>query len=415
MSCEPTRIELSKDAATEVQVTVTPDPGDGTAVGFVVSGLSITAAGTTTSGSVTFTIAAVTADDYSIWDAVLQVGSNAPADASAVAVPTAGTQTVGVTIDGTDVSYCAGTGGGLPSLPTDNLFVGDASNEAVATAMSTINLSEFNNDLSFTGGGNDYLSKPTYTNNQVRLFDDLYSCTPDKIDQGLNQWWLMSGGSGVAPADYVTSEVRGATQLLITNTANRRYAFWGPMFLTGADPADGDKLLWETRARLEDQSATGGALRIGLIDWATDVNLNDMTPYSSLYTTFDFACIAIDLAETNLTIGNKDTGSAGNGTKTDLGGSYPKSSYVDTFVRLAVYAEYNATDADWDLTFYVNGTSVHTLSMSFASALVPYVGMGMTSQLGQHAAQIDWISYQVKQGSPPSGRVTHVDIDAVGS
>ena len=551
MSCEPTRIELSKDAATEVQVTVTPDPGDGTTVGFLVSGLSITSAGTTTSGSVTFTIAAVTADDYSIWDAVLQVGSNAPADASVVVVPTAGTQAVGVTVDGTDVSYCAPTGGTLtastlegpvlfnarnseattinkgdvvcitghsgnttevgladatdpskmpafglayetkesnqpikivtlgdltevdtdafnvgdtlyvndtpgglsntpplgettliqnvghvvrrsatvgrikvvgagrandtPHLGTDKLFVGDANNEAITKAMSTINLSEFNNDLSFTGGGNDYLSKPTYTNNQVRLFDDFYNCTPDRIDAGVNQWWLNSGGSGVTPQDYVATDVRGATSCSFGNTNNRRFTFWGPMFLTGADAADNDKIVWEARVQVTDNTATAGALRLGLVNWDSTLNFNDSSPYGTGYSVVDYACIAISLSETNLQVSYKGTGTPGNGTNVDLGASYPRSSYVDTFVRLGIYAAYNTTNSNWDCTFYINGTSVHTQSVAMDSAIVPYLGDGHGTTGGTHSMEVDWISCQVKQGSPPSGRVTHVDIDSVGS
>lgn len=263
------------------------------------------------------------------------------------------------------------------------------------------------------GGANDYVSKPSYTNNQVRLFDDFYQCTPDRIDAGLNQWWLMSGGSGVTPGDFVDAAVRGAAQITIGTQNNRRFTFWGAMFVTGADAADGDELVWETRVRLTDNSSTTGALRVGFIDWDNTLNYNDSTPVGDSYTGFDFASIAIHLGETNLIIGNKDTGGAANGTKTDLGSSYPKSSYVDTFVRLGAQVKYNNTDSDWDLTFYVNGVSVHTLSMTFSSAIVPYIGMGHGTQTGAHSMEIDWISYQAKQGSPPSGRTTLLDIESI--
>ena len=280
-----------------------------------------------------------------------------------------------------------------------------------ARAASNWNLSEFTNDL--TIGANDYVSKPSYTNNQVRLFDDFYQCTPDRIDAGLNQWWLMSGGSGVTPGDFVDAAVRGAAQINIGAQNNRRFTFWGAMFVTGADAADGDELVWETRVRLTDNSSTTGALRVGFIDWDSTLNYNDATPVGDGYTGFDFASIAIHLGETNLIIGNKDTGSAGSGTKTDLGSSYPKSSYVDTFVRLGAQVKYNNTDSDWDLTFYINGVSVHTLSMTFSSAIVPYIGMGHGTQTGAHSMEIDWISYQAKQGSPPSGRTTLLDIESI--
>ena len=550
MTCETTRLELSNRATTSVVVTPTSDPGDGTPITFESAGLGIDLSEDTADGSVTFDVSAVSAGVNALFDATLQVDTNPAVAVTIQVVDSNDAQTVGVSLDDTDVTYCAATGGqsasslngpvlfaarnnagstlakgelvyisghsgnkpdvgraiasdsskmpafgftyesaaqgedirivtlgdlpnvntaansvgdllyvdataagsktstpptgeanaiqnvgivvrsdatagrikvfgagranDTPNLNNNKLFVGDSSNEAQPKAMSAINLSEFNNDLSGLTGGNDYLSKPTYTNNQVRLFDDFYNCTPDRIDAGVNQWWLNSGGSGVTPQDYVATNVRGATRCEFGNTNNRRFTFWGPMFLTGADAANNDKIMWEARVQVTDNTATAGALRLGLVNWDSTLNFNDSSPYGTGYSVVDYACIAIDLASTNLQISYKGTGSAGNGTNVDLGSSYPRSSYVDTFVRLGVYAAYNTTDSDWDCTFYINGTSVHTQSVAMNNALVPYLGDGHGTTGGAHSMEVDWISCQVKQGSPPSGRTTLVDIDSAG-
>ena len=108
MACNPTRIEISNSAATTMIVTLATDPGDGSTVSFEVDGLSIDDSATTSSGVATFTIAAQTGQpNFSLWDATLQVESNAPADAVVMIVETNEAQNIGVQLDDADVSYCA--------------------------------------------------------------------------------------------------------------------------------------------------------------------------------------------------------------------------------------------------------------------------------------------------------------------
>ena len=107
----------------------------------------------------------------------------------------------------------------------------------------------------------------------------------------------------------------------------------------------------------------------------------------------------------------KDTGSAGHPTETDLGGSYPMTSYVDTWLRLGIKAVYNSGNSNWDITYYINGTSVSTTTMTFATALVPYVGGSVGTASGSCEMTLDWISYQGNIGSQVSGRTTRLDID----
>ncbi len=108
MACNPTRIELSNSAATTMIVTLATDPGDGSTVSFEVDGLGIDDSATTSSGVATFTINAQTGQpNFSLWDATLQVESNAPAAAVVMIVETNEAQNIGVQLDDTEVSYCA--------------------------------------------------------------------------------------------------------------------------------------------------------------------------------------------------------------------------------------------------------------------------------------------------------------------
>jgi hypothetical protein len=125
MACNATRIELSNSAVTTLTVTLTTDPGDGTTVLLIVGGLSITTSGTTSGGSATLTpVAAVVADTNSLWDAVIQVGTNRPAVAEVLVTETNTSQNLGITITDSQVTYCApvsGGGGGGDAVTAGNL------------------------------------------------------------------------------------------------------------------------------------------------------------------------------------------------------------------------------------------------------------------------------------------------------
>jgi len=112
MACTPTRILLSNTASTTMNVTLSSDPGDGTTVTFQVDGLSISESETTSSGVAVFTIAANTAEDFSLWDATLQVASNTAVEAEVQSVETNGAQTIGVTLSDSAVTYCSPLSGG---------------------------------------------------------------------------------------------------------------------------------------------------------------------------------------------------------------------------------------------------------------------------------------------------------------
>lgn len=112
MTCNATRIELSNNNATTVEFTVSSTPADGTGVALNVPGLAISSTPTTTGGVATVVIPSVAGGTNDIYDATLQVGSNAAIAVDVLVVETNKDQAIGVTISDAGVSYCAPTGGG---------------------------------------------------------------------------------------------------------------------------------------------------------------------------------------------------------------------------------------------------------------------------------------------------------------
>ncbi len=104
-----------------MNVTVSPDPGDGVSVTFQVDGLTISDAEPTSSGTAVFSIATVVAVNNSLWDATLQIGSNTPVEAEVQVVESNGSQTIGVTLTDSEVTYCSptSTGGGGSGTVTE--------------------------------------------------------------------------------------------------------------------------------------------------------------------------------------------------------------------------------------------------------------------------------------------------------
>ena len=139
MTCNPTTIQLSSSGTTTINVTLSTDPGDGTAVTLEVDGLSISESASSSSSAVVFTVAAQTAANYSLWDATIQVGSNLTVDATAQVVETNGAQTIGVTITDAAVSYCSPlSGGGGGSGTVTSITAGSGLTGGTITSTGTI-------------------------------------------------------------------------------------------------------------------------------------------------------------------------------------------------------------------------------------------------------------------------------------
>jgi len=144
VSCNPTRILLSNSGATTMNVTVSPDPGDGVSVTFQVDGLTISDSEPTSSGTAVFSIATVVAVNNSLWDATLQIGSNTPVEAEVQVVESNGSQTIGVTLTDSEVTYCSptSTGGGGSGTVTGVLgtapIVSDGNNTTPTISLADV-------------------------------------------------------------------------------------------------------------------------------------------------------------------------------------------------------------------------------------------------------------------------------------
>lgn len=183
MTCDATRIQLSNNATTDVVFTVTPDPG-AVSLTFQVDALSIDLVGTLSSGSVTFSVPAVLRPALDIFDATIQVGTNAAIAADVLVVDSNTAQAVGVNIDGQDVTYCAPTTGGgtTPSEPAVEYVYGERSILA--------ELKEQPAHVSFVG---DSISSNGNTAFATLFHGALFEWRP-------NQWkgaWFHTNGTGV--------------------------------------------------------------------------------------------------------------------------------------------------------------------------------------------------------------------------
>jgi len=299
------------------------------------------------------------------------------------------------------------------TIPTARIDTGTTADKVVVLdgsgKLPAVDGSQLTGITGTGGGGTDYTMAPiTQT---WRYFDDFFSHQPDRSPfAGNNQFWLFAGGSGITANIYAVEIAgsRGVGQHLL-NANNDRYTYWGARVLSGYEETDGDELIWEARLYVEDGNASSGQVRLGVVEPNSNLNYND-TPPGSGYSAYRFAGFNFSLGSTNVATSALTGSAPGTPTTTDLGSSYPISNYVDTWFRLGVHAKYNATDSDWDITYYINGTSVGTTSMTFTNSLIPYVGVYLGGYTGNVNVGIDWISYQGNIGADDSSRINLIDI-----
>jgi len=369
------------------------------------------------SGSISTHNAITTAHGISTFGATLVDDADAATARTTLGLGTAATSATTDFVASTDVSAFGGTliDDADAATARTTLGLGTASTVNTGTSAGNIVVLDASAKLpavdgsqltNISGsGGTDYMSRPiTQT---WRYFDDCYAATIG-ASGGLYQFWATAGSSSVSTSSASVSGARGVISHFLNGNYDR-YTYWLADILSGATEADGDELIVEARLYLEDNSATAGTMVVGVAD-RTSGPAHNAQPPTAGYNASDYAAICVDLSRTNLVTVVKDTGTATSPTVTDLGGSYPTSSYVDTWVRMGVHAKYNATDSDWDITYYLNGANVGTASMTFTSELIPYVGVGVGSGASAMTMYSDWISYQGNIGSLISGRTTLIDI-----
>lgn len=147
-----------------MNVTVSPDPGDGTSITFQVDGLTISDAEPTSSGTAVFSIATVIAVNNSLWDATLQIGSNTPVEAEVQVVESNGSQTIGVTLTDSEVTYCSPTSTGGSGTVTEVTGVTPIS---VANGTTTPAVSLDNDGITTAKIADDAVTSPKIADDAV--------------------------------------------------------------------------------------------------------------------------------------------------------------------------------------------------------------------------------------------------------
>ena len=247
MSCNPTRIELSNDAETSVEFTVTPAPDPVVDVYFDVPGLSIDTATTLSAGgSATVAIPAVSADTNAIFDASIQVGTNPAVAADVQIVDTSSAQSVGVNINSDGVTYCAATGAddlatwtgstnvttlgtistgtwSATTIAVDKGGTGATTEAAARTSLEITNLGSYTGQIETVAEKTyvlDAYVPAAVTITRVRAYTDSGSVTVE-LKNGISQvksWTADSSSTGDQTGLTSTSVSAGASLTLVTTS-----------------------------------------------------------------------------------------------------------------------------------------------------------------------------------------------------
>jgi len=244
MTCNATRIQLSNTDATTVEFTVSSTPADGTVVAFTVAGLSISASPTTTAGVASVAIPSVAGGTNDIYDATLQVGSNAAIAVDVLVVETNEDQAIGVTISDAGVTYCAPTsgGGGGGTSPVYEYIYGNA--EQLAELKSDdVHLSIFGDSLSSNAG----------TEFTTLFHAAFFEFHPDRWTGA----WFHTNGTdagvktGRPPGESDTS-VPAGSDLMVPGTLDRHTSNWSRSGIASANTTQD----WDAQFYLQWLSST---------------------------------------------------------------------------------------------------------------------------------------------------------------
>jgi hypothetical protein len=174
----------------------------------------------------------------------------------------------------------AGRSNATPNLNQDKIFLGDSNNRAVSTALSSINLSSFNDDvvsgsyLPLTGGT---ISSNLTISGNLTVSGTTTTVNSETINLADNFILLNSNHTGDSPTENAGIEIKRSTD----NSANKKF-FWNE----ATDQWNADSALVATS--FIKQSNSGGFLKAnGTED--TNTYLTSETSHSDVLVDGDFA------------------------------------------------------------------------------------------------------------------------------
>ena len=285
----------------------------------------------------------------------------------------------------------------LTSNVTFTLPSADGTNRQVLQTDGSGNLSFANQT-----GDNDWKFDPTNTG-QTSIFDDFMGSDGSSPMPRFLGLATATGGNwnsalapdtmGVADTDsYGVCEAE-------TSTATAARVIMNLPRLMRNSPSNGDEWLWEVRVRPTLATGDGyfmfGAVQpngAGVLDHNDQIGVTgaDDNPRAWIYADKDntYWKSGVSNATGSVTITAADTAQA----------------YADnTFVRLALHCKYDSAGNEYDLTFYVNGVSRYTTSLS-AGQGSPYgrIELANNGTGTQQRAMFDWSMIQYTRHAVPN-------------
>lgn len=225
----------------------------------------------------------------------------------------------------------------------------------------------------------------------IKLFEDFFGNT---INDGT--WWYgkrsTSGVSLSNNSSTGTDDAFGAYKITVDGTASKYGIIDGPHSISKPTPLNGEACLFESRLRINTTGSNGEvALVLGGFN-NTDIWQNDYLGFKEYgaSSTPHRVIVGHINGESNWRYASGNTADF-TGSSSDTGVACENSTYT----RLAIKCIYNSSDADWDWTIYINGSSVATGTLDDDYQLGCQLGMrGFDSSKPLH---VDWISCQFKR------------------
>jgi len=300
----------------------------------------------------------------------------------------------------------AGRTNAVPNLNQDKIFLGNASNQAASTALSSINLSKFNNDLVLAS--TDWKFPPD-NGTVLRFFDDMLGATGRNSKSTAPFYGIGTSGSYWQDAYGVSPGGTGVIRAYNNASAYARSTIIGVQVYDWSAPDD-TEWLFEGRFYFDFNASTPNAsVAFGAFCPKTD-HSDATTEQGFGYGDTAKAGIYWAKANTYWKTYHYDVEGTNNGTtEADL------TSYAgaeDTWVRIGTraYKDTIFSVPTWVIESYIDGTLVATQYLtSGTEAPVFYCNIYNSGNAYVNSMYVDWVQFQYTRPDA----VTRLDLDTL--